>query len=370
MCFVKIKELKPTIIDKYLLIEFFKTFTGALFLIVVMNHLIEIMERLDFFISKKVKFIEVVVYYLYKTPFFIVELAPIAVLFAVVFSLGILAKNREIVAMITGGISFYRIVFYLYVTGFLLSVIFIIFNEFIVVPAQRKAVELNNKFRNIYYVKDRRNFSMYGKHNFIYYIKYYNSKEKLMQDIQVLRTSPDKDKIIFRIDANCAKWDEMKKVWIFKNGILRKFDKNGNLKEVEKFEEKDIKIPERPSDFEYTRTDVTQLRIKEAITYINKLKACGFQYHKELVDFHIKFSFPFTCFLMMLIGAPLSIYSTRSVIVISMGLALLGSFAYWVILNIGVSFGKNGILPAFVAAWLGNIIFLGISIFIHRKIPT
>ncbi|MBN1898211.1 MAG: LptF/LptG family permease [Spirochaetes bacterium] len=365
-----IKTLKPTIIDRYILIEFVKTFFGALFLIVIVNHLIELMERLDFFISRNIKFIDVIYYYLYKTPFFIVELSPIAILFAVVFSLGIMAKNREIVAMITGGISFYRIIAYLYITGLLLSILFVFFNESVVVPSQRKSIDIYNKFKNIIYAKDRRNFSMYGKHNFVYHIKYYNSKEKQLENIHVFRTSPDKEKILYRIDARLAVWDEMKELWIFKNGVIRKLNEFKELEEVESFEEKEIPIPEKPSDFEYTRTDITELTIKEAVQYINRLKSSGFQYQKELVDFHLKFSFPFTCLLMMLIGAPLSIYSTRSVIVISMGLSLMVSFVYWVILNIGVSMGKNGILPAVVAAWMGNCIFLVISFFIHKKIPT
>ncbi len=365
-----LKELKPTIIDRYILVEFFKTFIASLFLIVVMNHLIELMERLGFFMSKNIEPLKILKYYLFKSPFFIIELSPIAILFSVVFTLGVMGKNREITAIITSGVSYYRIIFYLYITGFILSIFFIFFNEFVVVPAQKKVTEMNNNFRNIYYAKDRRNFSMYGKHNFIYYIRYYNAKAQTMEYIEVLRTSADKSTILWRIDAKLARWDAIKKKWIYQNGVERHFDKGGQIISVENIIEKEIDIPEKPADFEYIRTDISELSISDALKYINRLKYSGFPYQKELVDFHIKFAFPFACLLMMLIGAPLSLYSTRSILVISMGLALLGSFTYWVILNIGISLGKNGVLPAVISAWIGNIIFLGISFYIHKKIPT
>ncbi len=361
---------KITTFDKYILKEIIKPFLGALLLIILMTHITEIMERLDFFMSHHVKFFQLLLYYLYKTPFLIIEFSPVALLFAVVFTLGMMAKNKELIAIISGGVSFYRVVLYLYIAGFLFSIFLILFNNIIVVRFQNLAYEMNNKFKGIISNFDRRNFSMYGKHNFLYHIGYYNNKEKSLYDIEIIRTSPEKDSVLFRIDAKKAVWNRIKKQWCFYNGIIRYFNNNGDIIKIEEFKEKIINIPEKPKDFAYINKDINELTIKEALRYINKLKIKGFTYQKELVDFHLKFSFPFTCLIMMLIGAPLSFYSTKSVVILSMGLALLGSFLYWMILSIGFSLGKNGVIPPFLAAWLGNIIFLIVAFFIHKKIPA
>jgi lipopolysaccharide export system permease protein len=367
---IKLKELniKFTIFDRYIINEFLKVFFATLFLVVIMNALIELIERLDFFVVRKISPLDIFIYYFYKMPYFIIQFSPVAILFATVFSLGNLNKNRELIAIISSGIKFTRVAFFLYLIGFITSLFFILFNEFCVVPSIRKAKIINNKFKNIYYEKDRSDFAMYGKNNIIYYVRYYNARLKTLQNVKIIKKTPDGSGVIYRIDAFIGNWDEAKKIWIFKNGVYREFNNNGDLIKVEEFQEKEFNLYEKPKDFEYVRTDIDEMRIKEAINYINKLKESGFKYRSELVDFNIKFSFPFSSFIMILIGAPISTISAKSVLIISMGWALLISFIYWVVLNIGVSLGKNGILPPFLATWIGNIIFIFISILIHKKI--
>ncbi|MBU1077136.1 MAG: LptF/LptG family permease [Spirochaetes bacterium] len=363
-------NLKFTIFDRYILLEFIKPYLAALFLIVIMTSITELLERMDFFLKRDVKFLEIFLYYIYKSPFLMVQFSPVAILFASVFSLGVLAKNREMMAVITGGINFFRVVLYLYIAGIVLSLFFVFFNNTVVIKAQERVRELNQKFKNVQSRYDKKDLSMYGKENYLYNITYYHYLDKKMDNVQILKTSASKDKVEFRIDAKLAQWDELKKVWIFYNGIIRYFDADGFLKSVDQFEEKEILIPETPEDFSYQTKQIDELNMIDAWKYISKLKEKGFRYQSELVDFNLKFSFAFACLLMMLIGAPLSVYSTRSVLIISFGLALLGSFIYWVLLSVGISMGKNGVLPPFLAVWIGNLFFACVSYFIHRKIAT
>lgn len=361
---------KFTIFDKLILKEFIKPYLGALVLIVVMTLVTELLERLDEFQKWNVKPFEVFLYYLYRSPFLIVQFSPIAIIFGTVFSLGLMAKNRELMSIIIGGVSFFRVVLYLYIAGFTLSIFFIFFNDIIGVRAQEKASEMDRKFKGITHRLDKQNLNMYGKENFIYHIAYYHYYEQKMDDIQIEKTSEAKDRIEFRIDAKNAVWDKEKNIWVFHDGIIRIFDEQGDLKSVERFDEKEITLLEKPKDFDYQQKDIDELSISEALKYIKNLQSKGFMSRNEWVDFHLKFSFPFACLLMMLIGAPLSIYSTKSVLIISFGLALLGSFIYWVFLSIGISLGKNGVLPPFLAVWMGNIFFAVVSYIVHKKVVT
>lgn len=363
-------NLKITIFDKYILKEFIKPYFGALILIVIITNVSELFDRIDWFLKHNVSTGEILIYYLYKSPFVIVQFSPVAALFATVFSLGMLAKNREMIAVITGGVNFFRVVRFLYILGFLLSIFLIFFNDTIVVHAQEKVGEFNRKFKGIPDKKDRQHFPMYGKNNFFYHIAYYHYKTKKMEQVQILKISPDKEKVHFRLDAKYALWNDNIKRWVFYSGIIRFFDNKGNLKSAEEFQERHLNILEKPEDFAYHNQDIDELNIIDAWNYIRSLRLKGFQYQKEMVDFHLKFSFPFCLLLMMLIGAPLSIYSTRSVLIVSFGLALLGSFVYWVLLSVGISLGKNGVLPPFLAVWISNMVFAVISYYVHHKIAT
>lgn len=356
--------------DRYVLREFIAPYLGALLLIVFITNVTELLERMNFFLDRNISASSILLYYLYKSPFFLVQFSPVAALFAVVFSLGMLNRNRELVAMITQGVSFFRLVRVLYIAGIFLSVFFIFFNDLVVVRFQARAGEMNRAFRNMAHQRDKADLNMYGKENYVYHIRFYHFQEKRMTGIQVLNVQDNKEKVNFRIDAESARWDREKNIWIFSNGLIRTFNKDGNLLATEKFGQKDISLPERPGDFEYEEKDVDELTIRQSLAYIRSLKLKGFRYQNELVDFHLKFAFPFACLLMILIGAPLSLYSTKSVVIISFGLSLLVTFIYWVILSIGISMGKNGILPAFLAVWLGNILFSFVSYCIHRRVTT
>ena len=107
----------------------------------------------------------------------------------------IMAKNRELMSVITAGVNFFRVVLYLYIAGFILSIFFIFFNDIIGVKAQEKAGEMDRKFKGITHRLDKQNLNMYGKENFIYHIAYYHYYEQKMENIQIERTSEAKDRI-------------------------------------------------------------------------------------------------------------------------------------------------------------------------------
>lgn len=364
------ENFKFSIFDRYVLTEFLTAFFGALILIVVMTNLIDLVENISYYSENKIKIFQIIMHYGAKSPYLIIEMAPVAVLFAVVFSLGILVKNREMTAIINAGVSFYRVVFYLYVFGFLLSVFLVFFNDIVVVDAQRKVREFDNKYNHNQNYVYNNNIKLYGKNNYLYSINNYNSILKRMDGIQILKVSPDKDDVLYRIDAQYATWSSNENIWIFHNGVTRNFDDAGNVLAVNEFQTNKIALSEGPEDFQQPTENIDQLTIHEAAVYIKKLKEKGLTYQQETVDFNFKFAFPFSCLIMMLIGAPLSFYSKRSVIVISFGLAFLGSFIFEIIIGVCISMGKNNILPGFLAAWMGNIIFIIISYFVHRNIPT
>jgi lipopolysaccharide export LptBFGC system permease protein LptF len=112
------------------------------------------------------------------------------------------------------------------------------------------------------------------------------------------------------------------------------------------------------------------MSIPDAWRAIRKLKESGFTYKKELVEFHWKFSFPMGILIMILIGAPLSGYSRKNVLITSFLASLVVTFLYYVVLYLGITLGKNERLPPILAAWTGNLILLVIIWFLFRKMRT
>ena len=75
------------------------------------------------------------------------------------------------------------------------------------------------------------------------------------------------------------------------------------------------------------------------------------------IEFNKRFSYPFACIVLMLVGVPLGISSKRGGKSTGFVLTILLVFVYYVLSLIGVAFAKNGKLSPFLGVWGTNLIF-------------
>ena len=75
------------------------------------------------------------------------------------------------------------------------------------------------------------------------------------------------------------------------------------------------------------------------------------------VDLCYRISFPFINFIIILIGAPFALHIRRGGALTGIGISIIIALFYYAFSAITLAFGKAGMLPPIVAAWLGNIVF-------------
>ena len=97
------------IVDRYLLREFLLSLLLGLTTFVGIYLVVDLFERIDTFVDHKASPLTVATYYLYGLPVIIVQVLPVAMLLSSLFSVGLLAKHRELTAMKSAGLSLYRI---------------------------------------------------------------------------------------------------------------------------------------------------------------------------------------------------------------------------------------------------------------------
>ena len=88
---------------------------------------------------------------------------------------------------------------------------------------------------------------------------------------------------------------------------------------------------------------------------------------KLLVDFHYKLAFPFVSFVVILIGAPLAMRPERSGMMRGIGASVVIVALYYGIGSFCLALGKGGVLPPFLSAWFGNLLFLGVGIYLIKN---
>jgi len=357
-------------IDRYLLRFFFLALlvvTVAIgFTIVIIN----MIEQLRNFIDKAVPLFTIIEYYVYFAGWVVRTFFPMFVLLASLFSVALLARKNEVMAMKAAGLSLYRIAAPLLIVGLLLSVGHFYYNEYIYPPANKKRVEMKEfdikkrskrtyqKVSNIYRQVRPGYFYTIGNFNIVRQeginIKVYRAEENRVQEIVAA------EKLIY---------DNFK--WVAIDGIRRTFAKDGLEKSFNQFDSMIVDdIQETPEQFARRLGKPEDASLEELQAYIDLMKRTGGPYHREMIDLKMKYAYPLASFVVILIAVPFASSPKRGSIAVSFAAGILIALVYFVTFKIMHSAGYNEKVPDFIAVWGINTVFFIIGLivmFIARK---
>jgi lipopolysaccharide export system permease protein len=82
------------------------------------------------------------------------------------------------------------------------------------------------------------------------------------------------------------------------------------------------------------------------------------------VEYHKKFSIPFSCIVFVLLGAPLGIRSRRGGVGMGAGIGILFFLVYYLFLIGGEQLGDRGLVSPPLAMWAPNVLFGGLGLFL------
>lgn len=353
------------ILDRYLIKEFLRPFIFCLLIFTALIFIAQLFDELDHI--QRLGWRVMIHYLLYRTPFFLSQFAPIAVLIAGLWSLGNLSKNYELIAMKAGGISFRRILVPMLGVALVISLLTLILNESIIPPLNMKVKRFEQVRMDERPEYERRdNVVFYSPdQQYLIYMKTFDGEKSQMRQIQILTRRPD-GTLARRIDARKGLYGAGG--WYFIEGIEREFDGAGeNILKEESFEKKYLRLEVKPSDFSREIQKPEELNFFQLAKYIAQSRRGGYDVRRYLVDLHLKIASPFACIIILLVGAPLAIFSPRSGKMISFGIAIFIGFLYWGGISIGRSIGRVGILTPLLAAWVANLFFIGVGLYLLRR---
>jgi lipopolysaccharide export system permease protein len=112
-----------------------------------------------------------------------------------------------------------------------------------------------------------------------------------------------------------------------------------------------------PADFASQEKKPEEMGYGELSAYIARAVANGEDATRNLVDLHLKVSFPFTCVVIVLLGAPLAANARHASLANSFGVGILICFAYYGGVKAGQALGWNKLLDPLLAAWAANLAF-------------
>jgi len=345
------------IIHRYVIREYLYIFSLSLSSLLLIYLVVLFFQKVSQFVEYKAPIHLIFLYLLYKIPEAIFQWTlPYGVLLATLLTLGILSRNSEITAMKAGGVSLYRITFPLFFIVFFISIASFLGNEFLVPLANQKTrYLLKVQLQGEATASSFKNYNIwYRSNNRIFSIQLVDPKKKMLNGFTLFKID-DQFQCIQRVDANEVKW--MNGKWIFFKGTVRSFDQGGSIRTMP-FDKIELILPENWESFQGIEQESEEMSYTELRNYVQRIRAAGYDPTRYLVDLYAKFSYPFLNFIMILIGTPFALKTSRSGgVALNIGVSVLIGFVYGVTFYVFLTFGKSGVLPPMLSAWIPIVLF-------------
>ena len=147
-------------LDIYIAKKFILTFFVALLLIIGIVIIFDISEKIDYFVKNEAPLKAIIFdYYLNFIPYFVNMFSPLFVFITVIFFTSRMAANSEIIAILSGGVSYNRMMVPYMASAMLIALLSLGLNLYVIPRSNATRVEFEAQ-----YIKRHNNFNLRDIH--------------------------------------------------------------------------------------------------------------------------------------------------------------------------------------------------------------
>lgn len=356
-----------TTIDRYIIKKFLGTFLFAVFIFTMVAMVIDFSERIDDFLEEKVPIKEIIFdYYVNFIPQINAMLWPLFTLISVIFFTSRLASNSEILSILNSGASFRRIMRPYLIAAGLIAFVHFLGNHFIIPIANLEKVTFENKYVSKIDLDSKNDHvHMFLDANTKIYIKYNSKQDSIAHGFGMERFDED-GQLMSELTADLARWQPQKKTWRLENVKIHNFD--GLEEEIIRSPRIDTLINLHPKDLVRRDNYKTTMTTPNLIQFINKERAKGVgAFTSYRVEVHRRSSEPFTIIILTCIGMAVAARKTRGGLGIHLAKGAVIGALFIVLGRFSSTLSTNAGLHPFLGAWIPNIIFIFVVIYLMRQ---
>lgn len=348
------------LLDRYLLGRHLLCLGAAVLALLLVAVVVDLIEHIDTFIDYRTTPGQILRYYFYHAPYWIALTLPIAALLGTLFSLTSLARANELTAMKAAGISLYRLLLPLLAFSLAFGGLAFFFTDQVVPAATYRYRAVWDEIRAVNRADgSRRQVLLQDVEGQLVFARSYDARTQRASEVSCEEQRAGR--VVRRLEGRRLEWRDDR--WVLLDGHEYRFGAAGT--QVEAFAQRELPaLTLRPADFAQQQKKPEEMDYGELRNYIDRARANGEDPTRQQVDLHLKIAFPFTCFVIVLLGAPLAADARRSGLAGSFGRGTLICFVYYSCVKAGQALGWNELLSPALGAWLPNLIFgfLGLAL--------
>ncbi|HPR32857.1 MAG TPA: LptF/LptG family permease [Prolixibacteraceae bacterium] len=350
--------------DRYIIRKFLGTFFFAIALIIGISIVFDISEKIDDFIENEAPLRAIIFdYYLNFIPYFANLFSGLFIFIAVIFFTSKMAFNSEIIALMSSGVSFRRLLHPYLFSALLIGGFSYVLGNFIIPPSNMKRIEFQYN-----YVKKRpsnrdKDIHRQIEPNVYIYMERFDSNNDYGRKFSIERF--ENDKLVSKLTADFIRWDRERKIWTITNYMIR--DIYDDREEITTGSKIDTTLALYPEEFKTKKEDVEIMDYFELIDYIEQQKLRGVSSIEQYeVERHRRAAVPFSSFILTIIGASLASRKIRGGIGLHLGIGLALSFTYLMFMQVTKIFALSGSVSPLFSMWIPNIVYGVIAFFLYR----
>ncbi len=358
-------------IDTYIIAKFLGTYFFAIILIISIAVIFDYNENIDKFTQSGAPWREIILdYYLNFIPFYANLFSSIFVFISVIFFTSKLAENSEIIAIISAGVSFRRLVVPYMISATIIAALTLWLGSEVIPRGSVTRVAFENQYkRRIKSPTYAENVQLQVDTGVIAFIEHFDAPSKTGYHFSLDKF--ENKKLVSHLTADRLTYDTLNNErfhWKIYRANVR--DMHSLREKITHYDVIDSVIVMEPQDFLYTRDMQETMTNRELRDYIERQRIRGTGNLKPFqVEYHKRFASCFAAFVMSIMGVSLSSRKRKGGMGVSLGIGLVLSVAYAFLQGISSSFAVNGGVPPFLAVWIPNILFTAIAVYLYRKAP-
>ncbi len=352
-----------TIFDRYIIKKYLTTFFFSAFLFTLLSVVIDFSEKVESFIESGASVSLIITeYYINFIPWINGILWPLFALLAVVFFTSRLAINSEIVAALSAGMSYSRLLRPYMIAACTLAAIHFAGGHYFIPEGNKAFINFDNTYLSPGNIKTKaQNVHIFLNPDSKIFIRNYRRSDTSMSGV-FLEVFEDGE-LITLIKAERMKWLESPSRWTLHDYQIRSFDGDKESLVIGKGLSFDTTLNLMPQDFvryHNQREMMTSHELREFIAYENA-KGLG-KARKMVTELHRRNADPFTIIVLTLIAVAIAGRKSRGGVGVHLAIGVSMGALYIILSRFSITFANQLPLPIGISVWLPNIVFSFIAL--------
>ena len=359
-------------IDRYIIAKFLGTYFFSIVLIISIGVVFDFNENIDRFTESQAPWRAIVMdYYLNFIPYYANLFSALFVFISVIFFTTKMADGSEFIALISAGISRRRLLVPYMISAFIIACMTFYLGSEVIPRSSVKRLAFENTY------KKRTKNPTYAEKvqlqvdtGVIAYMEHFDGISKT--GIHFSLDKFENKKLVSHLSAKSACYDTLSDVryqWHLKDVTVREL--RGMREKITHYNLMDSVIRMEPRDFLFIRDQQETMTNSELKDYIEKQRNRGSGNLSIFeVEYHKRFASPFAAFILSTIGFSLSSRKRKGGMGLSLGIGIALSATYILLQGISATFSTNAGMHPALAAWMPNILYTIIAIWLYKRAPT